>query len=129
MKKLPEVSLSLIITKQRNHRSTEHVAFPIKSFQAENNLISSLLQIALFNPCRVSLPFRVGARRGLIENCWFTSSRVFGTEMRQLLTTWWIFGKVVTKRATEVRRGRNFWVGLEFLMVWINGFDEGLGDC
>jgi hypothetical protein len=22
-----------------------------------------------------------------------------------------------------------FWVGLEFLMAWINGFDEILGDC
>jgi hypothetical protein len=31
--------------------------------------------------------------------------------------------------ASLVRRGRNFWIGLEFLIVWINGSDEGLGDC
>jgi hypothetical protein len=118
-------SVSALLSQTRNHRSSEHVGLPIKSSQAENNLISSLLQIALFNSCRVSLPFYVGARRGLIENCWFIQFWVFGTEMRQLLPR---RGGGVWEGGDEASQ-EEFWVGLEFLMVWINGFDEILGDC
>jgi hypothetical protein len=107
--KLPELTLQS--PRNRNHRSSEHVALRSDKIisKPKRTLFHALLQIALFNPCRVSLPFHVGARRGLIENCWWFQFWVVGTEMRQLLPRWGILGKVVTRR-----RGKS-WVGLDDL--------------